>query len=312
MRRLTLNLVILLSVASALTAAAVAAEPSVFSWEYWEHGKRSEIFRNFALAYVAVFGLGFGIWRAWTAHRQANVSEQGLITDRFSKAVDQLGSDQLSVRLGGIYALWRLTEDAPDPDVARVLDILCAFVRSAPPESSGLRETGPNDAGSDPEESESVTITPLRPDVQTILHLIAEESANYRKRLTSQYTPNLMRANLARAHLIGTNLVAANLAHADLTSAHLSLADLSGAILMETKLTNAFLQQANLTGADFMYANLTGANLKYAKGLTQGQLDSACIEKGGIPPIVDDGLNPPANFCPESPSGKFMKDNSTW
>ena len=47
-----------------------------------------------------------------------------------------------------------------------------------------------------------------------------------------------------------------------------------------------------------MYANLTGANLKNAKGLTQGQLDSACIEKGGIPPIVDDGLNPARQFLP--------------
>ncbi len=172
------------------TAVAVAAaetpkiEPSDGFWEYWGHGKgatRSEIFRNFGLALIAFFGLCFGIWRAWTAHRQAIVAEQGLITDRFSTAVDQLGSNQLPVRLGGIYALWRLTEDAPERDVVRVVDILCAFVRSPPPESSGLRDPGPNNAGTDPEEGASVATTPLRPDVQTILDLIAQESAEYRR-----------------------------------------------------------------------------------------------------------------------------------
>jgi len=35
------------------------------------------------------------------------VTEEGKLTDRFSKAVELLGSDKLDVRLGGIYALER-------------------------------------------------------------------------------------------------------------------------------------------------------------------------------------------------------------
>ena len=114
-------------------------EISFWSWEYWQQGgrgaSRSEVFRNFGLLVIAVVGLGFGIWRAWTAHRQAIVAEKGLITDRFATAVEQLGNDSLSVRLGGIYSLWRLTEDAPKLDVINVLDVLCAFVRNPPVES---------------------------------------------------------------------------------------------------------------------------------------------------------------------------------
>jgi hypothetical protein len=37
--------------------------------------------------------------------RTLEVTEQGQITDRYTKAIEQLGSDKLDVRLGGIYAL---------------------------------------------------------------------------------------------------------------------------------------------------------------------------------------------------------------
>ncbi len=46
-----------------------------------------------------------------------------------------------------------------------------------------------------------------------------------------------------------------------------------------------------------MRATLTGANLTDAKSLTQDQLDSACISKGGKPPILPKGLKPPHNVC---------------
>lgn len=138
------------SPASPPAAATPAGEPPFFSWAYWQDGgnstSRSEVFRNVGLFFVAVVALGFGIWRAWTAHRQAEASqrqaeaaneqariaEQGLFTDRFSRAVEHLGSAQLPVRLGGIYALWRLAKDSPEHDLTSVVDILCAFVRDPP------------------------------------------------------------------------------------------------------------------------------------------------------------------------------------
>jgi membrane protein implicated in regulation of membrane protease activity len=39
------------------------------------------------------------------ASRTFRLSQQGQITDRYTKAIEQLGSDKLDVRLGGIYAL---------------------------------------------------------------------------------------------------------------------------------------------------------------------------------------------------------------
>ena len=57
---------------------------------------------------------------AWAALRQAataterhqeqtNADRQRRITENFSKAVEQLGSDKLEVRLGGIYSLERIS-----------------------------------------------------------------------------------------------------------------------------------------------------------------------------------------------------------
>jgi hypothetical protein len=40
------------------------------------------------------------------------ITEEGQITDRFSKAIDQLGSDKLEIRLGGIYALERIAQES--------------------------------------------------------------------------------------------------------------------------------------------------------------------------------------------------------
>ncbi|MER5621232.1 hypothetical protein ABT061_09335 [Streptosporangium sp. NPDC002544] len=52
-----------------------------------------------------------------TARRTFQLGERGHDTDRFSKAVEQLGSDQAPVRLGGLYALEQLAglvgEDEP-------------------------------------------------------------------------------------------------------------------------------------------------------------------------------------------------------
>jgi hypothetical protein len=39
--------------------------------------------------------------------RTYRLTEQGQITDRYTKAIEQLGGDKLDVRLGGIYALER-------------------------------------------------------------------------------------------------------------------------------------------------------------------------------------------------------------
>ncbi len=60
-------------------ASVLAQDFSVFSWAYWQDGgtaSRSEVVRNLGLLAAGIIALGFGIWRAWTAHRQAEASQR--------------------------------------------------------------------------------------------------------------------------------------------------------------------------------------------------------------------------------------------
>jgi hypothetical protein len=52
--------------------------------------------------------------RSFTLSRRTfELTEQGQVTDRYTKAIEQLGSDKLDVRIGGIYALERIVWDSP-------------------------------------------------------------------------------------------------------------------------------------------------------------------------------------------------------
>lgn len=56
------------------------------------------------------------------------LTRQGLITDRYTKAVEQLGSKQLDVRIGGIYALELVARDSLR-DHPTIMEVLGAFIR---------------------------------------------------------------------------------------------------------------------------------------------------------------------------------------
>ena len=50
---------------------------------------------------------------AFATWRQVYISREGQITERFTRAVDQLGSQNVDVRIGGIYALERIASNSP-------------------------------------------------------------------------------------------------------------------------------------------------------------------------------------------------------
>jgi len=76
--------------------------------------------------------IGAAVQQALTARRrheqQTKADLQRRITESFSKAVEQLGSDKLEVRLGGVYSLERISKESPD-DYWTVMENLAAFVR---------------------------------------------------------------------------------------------------------------------------------------------------------------------------------------
>ena len=70
-----------------------------------DEGLSIEDWRNIILIAAACIGLPLAIWRSWVAHKQAKVSETGLNIDRYQRAVQLLGDDNLTLRLSAIFML---------------------------------------------------------------------------------------------------------------------------------------------------------------------------------------------------------------
>jgi len=80
---------------------------------------------------AGLFAIGALIFTArnFTLSRRAfDLAEQGQVTDRYTRAIEQLGSDTIDVTIGGIYALERIAHDSPR-DHPTVMEVLAACVR---------------------------------------------------------------------------------------------------------------------------------------------------------------------------------------
>ena len=115
---------------AAIATAVLAIVPSIMFWGWLSGGESgSTTIRNIALVAAGVFTLLLAIWRGVVANRQANTAQQGLLNERYQKGAAMLGSEVLSVRLGGIYALQRLAEESPGQYHIQIMRLFCAFVR---------------------------------------------------------------------------------------------------------------------------------------------------------------------------------------
>jgi len=170
--------------------------------------------------------LGAGLFAAgalfYTARNYA-VAREGQVTDRYTKAIGQLGSKKLDVRLGGIYALERIARDSAR-DHPTVMEVLTAFVREHSHEDRGLS---------------------IQPDVQAAVTVVGRR---------------ISRRDRGHIDLSGADLSGADLTGAELSSANLSSANLTDANLTDAILTSARLYGADLSGADLSDADLTGAD----------------------------------------------------
>jgi uncharacterized protein YjbI with pentapeptide repeats len=64
----------------------------------------------------------------WFTSRTYVLSREGHVTDRYTKAVGQLGDETPAVRIGGVYALERIGNDSPK-DRTTIIYVLGAFIR---------------------------------------------------------------------------------------------------------------------------------------------------------------------------------------
>ncbi len=217
---------------------------------------------------VSIFGVlasvtaGVGLYLTYqNAQQERQLNPERLITDRFGKAVEQLGSKDISVRIGGIYSLERIAKDSPK-DHWTVIEVLTAYVR----EKSPLPKVS-EAKGSQPKNSKQPTPLANSPkfptDVQSALTAIGRRDPSRggegkRLDLSNSY---LSYANLSGANLSGANLYGAHLNSAYFIDANLNGANLNGAYLNDAYLNGASLSSASLSGAYLNGTNLNGADL---------------------------------------------------
>jgi hypothetical protein len=201
---------------------------------------------------------------------QLAVTRQGQVGERFSRAVGQLGSNSIDVRLGALYELEQLARpetEAPERRLA-IVEIVAAYIREH------ARPAKPTEPVAPP-PPEPVAPPPPQ-DVRAALSIVGRRSIEDGDPLV-----DLGRVNLANSNLNGANLRRADLVFADLQGADLIEADLRDAGLAEVDLRGADLTEADLRGADLLGADLRGADLDEAD-LRGANLDEADLRGANL------------------------------
>jgi uncharacterized protein YjbI with pentapeptide repeats len=267
-----------------------------------------------------------GIYFTW---RTLQVNREGQITDRFTRAIDQLGKVEdgqklFEIRVGGIYALERIARESEE-DYWPIMQILIAYVRQnaprTPPRLAEAAQQRTEDATHEQHaeegsrgKSETTELSPdpsPDPDIEAIMTVLRR-----RKRYYAHGEPDRLdlSATILSGALLGeVNLSGADLRGADLSAAQLNGADFSGAYiwwallveasligailngadLNEADLSGAILNGADLSGANLSGVNLYGADLSGVQYLTQEQLEQA---KGGENTQLPADLKRPAHW----------------
>ena len=218
-------------------------------WE-WLSGDESgsTTVRNIGLVIGGVIAVLLAVWRGL-------VAEQSLLNERYQKGAEMLGSDVLSVRLGGIYALQRLAYEHPEQYHVQIMRLFCAFARNPPAREEGEHRK-------EPEGKLPPKFPALREDVQAVMDAItARRREHVKLEREAEFRFDLHGADLSHAQVSGLNLSGADLTQTDFSQANLSKANLSGAELTHAKLHCADVAKADLSKAWVAGADLSGAAL---------------------------------------------------
>lgn len=245
------------------------------------------------LAFLGIFTAPLLFWRSYTAHqqaetarRQADTAEQGHITERFTKAIEQLGATReteaptasgpmrretrpaLEIRLGAIYALERIAQDSLR-DHWMIMETLQAYIRHNRP------------VVEDDEDDNGEVHAPPREDVQAALTVIARRTArgrDYEKKhglLVDWSQLNACGAKLSRSIQSPDNF---------------HMARFSGIELREANLSNSVFTHANLRNADLYKSDLSQSDLAYAK-MSDSALILANFDSSSMPYVNMDNAS---------------------
>lgn len=199
------------------------------------------------------------------------LSQKRLISERFAKAVEQIGNDKGEVVIGGIYSLDQIAVDSPDNQWT-IIQVLAAFIRQDSLKPSKL-----------PKDKVGLKMESIRR--QAAIKILGKINDEYHKNPEDNQKENhridLSETNLDDAEISGANLNLANLHRTKLNAAGLDgvqlvNASLRHAKMKETTLEGANLKDADMKMADISMADLTKVDLSKVKNLIPSQIRKAC------------------------------------
>ena len=220
------------------------------------------------LAGIGIFG---GLF--FTA-KTLRVTRDGQVTDRFTKAIGQLGDTSTDVRVGGIYALERLASNSPS-DQAAISDILAAFVRGRSPATDDQPE---------PSQTRLPSLKVRAADVQAAITVLCRPPLS----TCRMKSPHVVVLDLSRTDLRAASLRNAEFQFASLRNAWLEGADLTGAHLEDADLSFAHFGRVDpksevfRRGAILNAATLTRADLTGTRGLDETINNEATVWPAGF------------------------------
>lgn len=256
------------------------------------------------LGQMFLAGLNLQVTRD-TANQKADSDREGQITERFTRAVEQLGNESIVVRSGGIYALARIMKDSPR-DQATIVEILSAYVREhglqtlkndeAMNDAVTLRNSAPS--GSDPARLCSEEYTRIRgkvriqTDVQAALYALGRRESGGRPVFLPALDFSWLLLSDVRMlwHFEGANFFGGTLTRVVFYNAYLTETQFQYAVLDHVQFVNTTMDSADFTGAAFTRVLFSNTDLSKALGLTQEQINGSVFGSGVILPP---GLHPP-------------------
>ncbi len=248
---------------------------------------------EFRKTFIQVVGGVFAVVALYLTWRRVRVTEQGHITDRYTKAIDQLGAltadgkPNIEVRLGAIYALERIAIDSRR-DHWTIMEVLTAYVRQNAP--------APTDAN-----PRDVFAMGPSTEVQAILTVLGRRRrGGWRERTGRQlkfhgrldlHGCDLRRSDLTSAHFEDANFFWTDMRRAVFVGSHLERAWLcdvrvEGATFDFVHVNSTGFERAHVNGATFKSAiGLNAEQIKNAIGWERATYDDAFLAELGLPKV---------------------------
>jgi len=274
----------------------------------------AQILGGLALAAGAVF-----------TFRSLQVTREGQVTERFTRAIDHVGSEHPSRVVGGIYALERIAHDSAR-DHGAIMAVLAAIVRQTATRSTDRRDAleawvlqrGPlsnlpallDSKGSNSNEAVQAALTVLgrrirTPDRETVLGLDLSGTDLHFVTTTGSY--------LAGFNFFGADLEQAVFAYSNFDKAILTLAVVRQATFERASFREADLDLVLAVDASFLSADLDQASFR--EGRCQGAtFDRAILTEVSFNGAVLEGASfesatlTNAKFTGASLAGASFKD----